>query len=38
MGFEMPEIIELVRPAAQNRRKPQGWVKSGPVAKAKLAA
>jgi DNA-directed RNA polymerase subunit omega len=38
IGFEMPEIIELVRPAAQSRKKPQGWVKSGPVAKSKLAA
>jgi len=38
IGFEMPEIIELVRPAAQSRKKPLGWVKSGPVAKAKLAA
>jgi len=38
IGFEMPEIIQLVRPAAQNRKRPQGWVKSGPVAKSKLAA
>ena len=38
IGFEMPEIIELVRPAAQSRKRPQGWVKSGPVAKSKLAA
>ena len=38
IGFEMPEIIELVRPAAQSRKKPQGWTKSGPVAKSKLAA
>jgi DNA-directed RNA polymerase subunit omega len=38
IGFDMPEIIELVRPAAQSRKRPQGWVKSGPVAKAKLAA
>ena len=38
IGFEMPEIIALVRPAAQSRKKPAGWVKSGPVAKAKLAA
>jgi len=38
IGFEMPEIIELVRPAAQSRKRPQGWVKTGPVAKAKLAA
>ena len=38
LGFEMPEFIELIRPAAQNRKKPQGWVKTGPVAKSKLAA
>jgi DNA-directed RNA polymerase subunit omega len=38
IGFEMPEIIELVRPSAQSRKKPQGWVKTGPVAKSKLAA
>jgi len=38
MGFEMPEIVELVRPAAQSRKRPQGWVKSGPVAKTKMAA
>jgi len=38
IGFEMPEIIELVRPAAQRRKKPPGWVKAGPVAKEKLAA
>ena len=38
MSFEMPEIIALVRPAAQSRKKPQGWVKAGPVAKSKLAA
>ena len=38
MGFEMPEIIELVRPAAQSRKRPSGWVKTGPVAKTKLAA
>jgi DNA-directed RNA polymerase subunit omega len=38
IGFEMPEIIELVRPAAQSRKRPQGWVKAGPVAKNKLAA
>jgi DNA-directed RNA polymerase subunit omega len=38
IGFDMPEIIELVRPAAQSRKRPQGWIKSGPVAKAKLAA
>jgi DNA-directed RNA polymerase subunit omega len=38
IGFEMPEIIELVRPSAQSRKRPQGWVKTGPVAKSKLAA
>lgn len=38
IGFEMPEIIKLVRPAAQSRKRPAGWVKSGPVAKSKLAA
>jgi DNA-directed RNA polymerase subunit K/omega len=37
MGFDMPEIIALIRPAAQNRRKPQGWVKA-PAPKVKLAA
>ncbi len=25
MGFVMPEIIPLTRPAGQNRRRPQGW-------------
>ena len=38
MGFEMPETIRLIRPAAQIGKRPQGWVKSGPVAKSKLAA
>jgi hypothetical protein len=38
IGFEMPEIVQLVRPAAQSRKKPQGWTKSGQVAKSKLAA
>jgi DNA-directed RNA polymerase subunit omega len=38
MGFEMPEIVELIRPAAQGGKRPQGWVKSGPVAKSKMAA
>lgn len=27
IGFDMPEIISLTRPAAQNRRRPQGWGK-----------
>ena len=38
LGFEMPEFIELIRPAAQNRKKPAGWVKTGPVAKTKMGA
>jgi len=28
MDFDMPEIVALIRPAAQNRRRPQGWAKS----------
>lgn len=28
MGFEMPEIVELVRPAAQIGKRPQGWLKT----------
>ncbi len=28
LGFEMPEILKLIRPAAQNRKRPQGWVKT----------
>jgi DNA-directed RNA polymerase subunit omega len=27
IGFEMPEIIELVRPKGKNRRRPQHWTK-----------
>ena len=27
MGVEMPEIIKLIRPSAQTRRRPQGWLK-----------
>jgi DNA-directed RNA polymerase subunit omega len=27
LSFEMPEIVELIRPAAQKGRRPQGWVK-----------
>ena len=27
MGFDLPEIIAQTRPAAQNRRVPQGWGK-----------
>lgn len=37
LGFEMPEIIKLIRPAAQNGRRPQGWVKTF-VATSKKAA
>jgi DNA-directed RNA polymerase subunit omega len=28
IGFEMPEIIKLTRPTAQNRKKPQHWAKN----------
>ncbi len=28
MGFEMPEIIPLVRPTAKNRKRPQHWAKA----------
>ena len=28
MGFEMPEIVELVRPAGQIGKRPQGWLKT----------
>jgi DNA-directed RNA polymerase subunit omega len=27
MGFEMPEIIQLKRPTARGRAKPQNWAK-----------
>jgi len=27
MGVEMPEIIKLIRPSAQTRRRPQGWLR-----------
>jgi DNA-directed RNA polymerase subunit omega len=27
MTFEMPEIIQLTRPTAKNRKRPQGWGK-----------
>jgi DNA-directed RNA polymerase subunit omega len=27
MGFETPEIVELVRPTGRNRRRPQNWGK-----------
>jgi DNA-directed RNA polymerase subunit omega len=28
MGFEMPETLELTRPSARNRKRPQGWAKN----------
>ena len=28
MGFEMPEIIALIRPTGKNRKRPQHWAKS----------
>jgi DNA-directed RNA polymerase subunit omega len=28
MDFEMPEIIELIRPTGKNRKRPQHWVKT----------
>ena len=28
LGFEMPEIIELIRPAGQIGKRPQGWLKT----------
>ena len=28
MGFEMPEIIALIRPTGKNRKRPQHWTKS----------
>ena len=28
MSFEMPEILELIRPTGKNRRRPQHWVRS----------
>ena len=28
MGFEMPELIALVRPTGKNRKRPQHWSKS----------
>jgi DNA-directed RNA polymerase subunit omega len=42
MSFEMPEIIKLTRPTAQNRNQPQGWrkpqtIKDKPI-KEKIAA
>ena len=37
IGFEMPEIIKLIRPSAQGGKKPAGWGKPT-AAKTKLAA
>ena len=37
MGFDMPEIIELIRPSAQAGNRPSGWIKPL-AAKTKLAA
>jgi len=35
MGWTVPEIITLTRPAGQKRRKPQGWAKThAPTVKA----
>jgi DNA-directed RNA polymerase subunit omega len=28
MGFEMPELIPLIRPSGKNRRRPQHWAKN----------
>ncbi|MCX6913332.1 MAG: DNA-directed RNA polymerase subunit omega [Verrucomicrobiota bacterium] len=28
LGFEMPELIALVRPTGKNRKRPQHWSKS----------
>ena len=28
MGFEMPEIVKLVRPSKQIGKRPQGWLKT----------
>jgi DNA-directed RNA polymerase subunit omega len=35
MGFDMPEIVQLVRPTGRNRRKPQGWAKDLPTTNGK---
>jgi len=35
MGFDMPEIVQLVRPTGRNRRKPQGWAKEHPATNGK---
>jgi hypothetical protein len=28
LGFEMPEVVQLVRPTGKNRKRPQTWAKS----------
>ena len=28
MDFEMPELVELVRPTGKNRKRPQHWTKT----------
>jgi DNA-directed RNA polymerase subunit omega len=28
IGFEMPEVIQLIRPTGRSRKKPQNWAKS----------
>jgi DNA-directed RNA polymerase subunit omega len=28
MGWEMPEILKLIRPTGKNRKRPQHWAKS----------
>ena len=28
IGFEMPEIIQLIRPTGRNRKRPQSWGRS----------
>jgi DNA-directed RNA polymerase subunit omega len=28
IGFEMPEIVQLARPTAKSRKRPQHWVKN----------
>ena len=29
IGFELPEFVELTRPSAKDRRRPQRWTKVG---------
>jgi DNA-directed RNA polymerase subunit omega len=38
MGFETPEVIKLIRPAAQSGRRPQGWTKTPAATPDKKAA